>query len=143
MDNLTPAQRHKNMQNIRSQDSKAERLVAQMLREEHISYSRHLKSLPGTPDFVIRGLKTAVFVDSDFWHGHPKRFVMPKTNINYWRSKIQSNKARDKRVRRQLRRNGWSVISLWEFDILKRQAKTKSKLIRFISKRRQNVQGTS
>ncbi len=58
-----------------------------------------------------------MFIDSDFWHGHPKRCIMPQTNINYWAAKIARNSKHDKEVARCLKQNGWTVIRLWEFDV--------------------------
>ncbi len=63
------------------------------------------------------GEKIAVFIDSDFWHGHPKRCIMPKTNSDYWLNKIARNRIRDKEVNRILKHDGWKVLRLWEFDV--------------------------
>lgn len=117
MDNLTPEQRKKNMRNIRSVNTKIELLVASALRKERIYFARNVHSLIGKPDFVFRKKRTVVFIDSDFWHGHPKRCVMPKSNRKYWNSKIKRNKQRDKEVSRQLRLKGWKVIRIWESDL--------------------------
>lgn len=63
--------------------------------------------------------KIVIFIDSDFWHGHPDRFIMPKTNTDYWRNKIKRNKERDTIVTKELKEQGWTVIRLWEYDINK------------------------
>ena len=87
------------------------------LREERVAYSLHDSSLPGKPDLVFKRNRIALFVDSDFWHAHPKRFTMPRTHRAYWRVKIMGNKRRDRRVNRALRKLGWRVIRVWEYDI--------------------------
>lgn len=120
MDNLTPEQRRKNMQNIRSKGTKVELLIARELRKRKIYFSSHSKNIPGKPDFVFRRKKVVVFVDSDFWHGHPRRFVMPKTNLEYWSEKIKRNKTRDKQVNSELRIKGWRVLRVWEHDVNKK-----------------------
>ncbi len=66
MDNLTKAQRRKNMQNIRSKDTLPEKKLAKTLRAQKLYFAQYVKSLPGKPDIVFRRRKVAVFVDSDF-----------------------------------------------------------------------------
>lgn len=119
MDNLTKEQRRKNMQNIRSADTKAELFFARELRKKKIYFSRNAKSIFGKPDFVFRRKKVAIFIDSDFWHGHPRRCIMPKSNKRYWGPKIKRNKERDKEVNKKLTKLGWQVIRFWEYDIKK------------------------
>ena len=119
MDNLTKAQRRKNMRNIRSTGTKPERLLAKALHSYKFLFTQHAKNLPGKPDIVFRKKKVAVFIDSDFWHGHPKRFIMPSTNTRYWREKICSNKLRDKLVTKLLKKSGWKVLRFWEYDVKK------------------------
>jgi DNA mismatch endonuclease (patch repair protein) len=72
------------------------------------------------PDFVFPKLKLAVFVDGCFWHGCPKHGTKPKGNASFWRDKLAANKARDRRVTRTLRRNGWRVLRIWEHELAKR-----------------------
>lgn len=117
MDNLTPAQRRKNMQNIRSAGTKAELFLARELRKRKIYFAKNVKSILGRPDFVFRKKRLAVFVDSDFWHGHPKRCIMPKSNREYWNQKIARNRRRDRLVNRELKKSGWAVIRIWEHNL--------------------------
>lgn len=117
MDNLTKEQRRKNMQNIRSTGTRPEILIKRELRKRTIYFTQYVKALPGKPDFVFRRKKVAVFVDSDFWHGNPKRFIMPNTNREYWQNKIDGNKRRDDKVNNELHNMGWQVIRIWEYEI--------------------------
>lgn len=117
MDNLTPEQRRKNMQRIRSTGTKPERIVIKELEKHNLNFIKYDKSIIGKPDIVFPEKKVAVFVDSDFWHGHPKRFVMPKTNVEYWKEKIARNKKRDRKVNQELKKTGWVVLRIWEYDI--------------------------
>ena len=64
------------------------------------------------PDFVFPRLRVAVFVDGCFWHGCPKHATWPKTRAAFWRTKITRNKARDRRVNRELRKLGWNVLRI-------------------------------
>jgi len=117
MDNLTKDQRHKNMQNIRSNGTIPERTVMRELRKRHIYFVKHDKTIIGKPDIVFKRKKIAVFIDSDFWHGNPRRYIKPQTNIIYWNHKIACNRNRDKQVNQILKSKGWNVIRLWEYDI--------------------------
>ncbi len=117
MDNLTKEQRQKNMRNIRSKNTKPERMVMRELRRRKIYFAKHVDKIIGKPDIVFRRKKVVVFIDSDFWHGHPVRFTMPKTNVGYWEKKISRNRERDVEVNRALLQQGWTVIRLWEYDI--------------------------
>jgi DNA mismatch endonuclease, patch repair protein len=119
VDNLTTAQRRKNMQSIRSKNTLPEVLIMRHLRKSKIYFSKHVKKLPGTPDVVLKKNKIAVFVDSEFWHGHPNKFIMPKSNRNYWKKKIEANRLRDRKVNKLLKKQGWKVLRFWEFQIKK------------------------
>ncbi|MBI5410142.1 MAG: very short patch repair endonuclease [Nitrospirae bacterium] len=129
VDNLTKEQRHKTMQAIRSRGTTPERLVMRELKRRKIYFARHVDILFGKPDIVFRRKKIALFIDSDFWHGHPKRCIMPKTNIDYWSNKIAQNRNRDKEVNRTLKQNGWKVVRLWEFDVKKHLEKSVQKVL--------------
>lgn len=83
------------------------------------------------PDFVFPRLRVAVFVDGCFWHGCPQHATWPKTRASFWLAKISGNKARDRRVNRELRKLGWIVIRIWEHDLRRRD---EAKLIRRLKK---------
>lgn len=117
MDNLTKAQRHKNMRNIRSKGTLPERMIMQALRRKGIYFAANVSSLTGKPDLVFRRKRVVVFIDSDFWHGHPKRFIMPSTNRKYWQSKIARNRRRDRLVTATLKKQRWRVLRFWEYDV--------------------------
>ena len=117
MDNLTKEQRHKNMQNIRSRDTLPERMTMRELRRRKIYFASHVAKIEGKPDIVFRRKKVAVFIDSDFWHGHPTRCIMPKSNREYWEKKIARNRERDKEVNSLLKKEKWKIIRIWEYDV--------------------------
>jgi DNA mismatch endonuclease, patch repair protein len=71
----------------------------------------------GRPDFVFPRARVALFLDGDFWHGHPTRGRIPKSNVQFWIQKIARNKKRDRDVNRLLRSKGWRVIRIWEGDL--------------------------
>ena len=87
--------------------------------------------MPGRPDFVFPNAKVVVFTDGDFWHGNPRKFRLPRSNIKYWREKILSNRRRDRRIDRALRAKGWTVIRLWQ-SALSDERKVVSRLTRHL-----------
>jgi len=134
MDNLSKEHRRKNMQNIRSTGTAPERAVMEELKKKKIYFAAYVLKIVGKPDIVFRRKKVAIFIDSDFWHGHPKRCIMPKTNPSYWKKKIEGNRKRDKLVNAKLKNNGWIVVRLWEYDIKHNFEKSFRKILDTIGK---------
>lgn len=122
------------MQHIRSKDTLPERKIMKELRRRKIYFAHHVKGIIGKPDVVFRRKKVVVFIDSDFWHGHPKRFIMPATNYEYWSNKIARNKKRDKEVTKKLRSQGWKVIRIWEYDVNHKLEKALDLILNAINK---------
>ena len=118
-DPLTPQQRHKCMSHIRSKNTKPEVMLRRELFSSGYRYRLNVKKLPGTPDIVLSKYRTCIFVNGCFWHGHKgcPKFVMPKTNAEFWRTKIETNRERDLRDYQQLESLGWRVIVVWECEL--------------------------
>jgi DNA mismatch endonuclease, patch repair protein len=91
------------------------------VRRLGLKFKRNVSSMPGCPDLVFEHARVAVFVDGDFWHGRNLLSRLERLkrghNGDYWARKIRSNVARDRRVRRQLRAQGWQVLRIWENEI--------------------------
>jgi len=91
-------------------------------------------------DIVFPGIKVAVFVDGCFWHGCPVHGTWPKANADFWREKIETNRARDADTDRRLRENGWLVIREWEHeppdDVVERIVRAVEERRRRFTKRR-------
>lgn len=133
MDVLTPAQRHRNMKNIRGKDTKPEVILRKRLWHEGIRYRKNLKSLPGKPDIAITKYRIAVFVDGEFWHGKAyeggdyeghkyhslKEQLEHGNNTEFWEKKIEGNMRRDRGVEAALTGLRWTVIRFWSRDVLK------------------------
>ena len=115
-DVLTPTQRHLNMSHIRSKNTKPEILVRKWLWQHGFRYRLNVKDIPGRPDIVMRKYKNVIFVNGCFWHGHDgcDKFVMPKSNVGFWQSKISRNRERDLKNYKTLQESGWNVIVVWE-----------------------------
>ena len=121
MDTMTPEQRKRCMSSIKSRDTKPEMIVRRWLWHQGLRYRLHVKSLPGTPDIVMRKLRTVVFVHGCFWHGHDEcqGNRLPATRHEYWKNKIEANRKRDERDIAALTAMGWHVIVVWECKLKK------------------------
>jgi DNA mismatch endonuclease (patch repair protein) len=114
-DVVSPAKRSQMMSGIRGKDTKPEMLIRKALHRRGFRYSLHRKQLPGKPDLVLRKFGTVVFVHGCFWHGHECRlFKWPKSNTEFWQTKISGNQERDKKHIARLLEDGWRVIVVWE-----------------------------
>ena len=107
------------MRSIRSKNTRPELLVRRFLFSHGFRYRIHVSALPGTPDLTIVGLRTCIFINGCFWHGHDgcKYFVMPKTRTELWQAKIERNKERDSENQQQLTSMGWHCITIWECQL--------------------------
>ncbi len=123
MDVLTPEQRRKNMQHIKSKDTSIEIALRKALWKRGYRYRKNYKELPGKPDIVLTKFKIAIFCDSEFFHGKDWEIKRPKLlnskNPQYWISKIERNMERDKENEQKLLVLGWTVIRFWGKEILK------------------------
>lgn len=118
-DPLTPEQRHHCMASIHGKDTKPEIAVRKYLWNNGFRYRLNHPRLPGKPDIVLRKYRTCVFVNGCFWHGHEgcKSFVMPRTNTDFWKAKIDRNRQRDIEVQLKLTEMGWHRITIWECQL--------------------------
>lgn len=120
-DVFTKEQRSEIMRKVKSDRNKSTELrVIAFFRSNGIKGWRRNYKLFGKPDFVFLKIKTAVFVDGCFWHGHDCRNTRPQTNQDYWQKKIARNRERDKAVTKTLKLRGWRVIRVWECAIDKK-----------------------
>ena len=106
---------------IHSTSTKPELKLRHALWNLGYRYRVNDKRLPGTPDIVLPKYRTVIFVHGCFWHGHKdcKNATTPKTNTEFWKTKITRNQQRDQEVWRQLEAKGWSVIIIWECQLKK------------------------
>jgi DNA mismatch endonuclease, patch repair protein len=119
-DVFTKAKRSEVMSKIRGKGNKdTEVALAKLFRANGITGWRRHYPIEGKPDFAFPKHKLAVFVDGCFWHGCPKHGVQPKGNKEFWLTKLEANKARDRKVNRLLRSSGWHVLRIWEHDLTK------------------------
>ena len=121
------------MSRIRSKNTSIDLRMRDMLTHAKAKFAMY-PDLYGKPDFQV-GKKILVFCDGDFWHGYryAEKKRLPK---KYWREKIEGNMRRDRKVSRKLRRDGWSVLRIWEHDIKKNPEKCMQKVLRKCTERR-------
>lgn len=123
MDTLTPEQRRKNMQHIRSNDTEIEVLLRKALWKKGYRYRKNYKALPGKPDIALTKYKIAVFCDGEFFHGKDWEVLKPglenSNNSEFWINKISQNIERDDEINKQLMFLGWTVIRFWGKEIKK------------------------
>jgi len=81
-------------------------------------YRLHRKDLPGRPDIVCSKIKLAIFVNGCFWHRCPYcNLPLPKSNTDFWKNKFERNQLRDERKTDELKKLGWTVLTIWECQI--------------------------
>lgn len=135
MDIWDKERRSQCMASIRSKDTKPELTVRRYLHSRGYRFRKNVRRLPGTPDIVMRKYGVVIFVHGCFWHGHESHMRIPKSNRDFWESKIARNRQRDEICKEQLRRMGWSVITVWECQLSpQRRAKTLAEIESLINR---------
>lgn len=119
MDRLTPERRSALMSRIRGKHTAPERVLRAALHRAGYRYRLYVKRLPGCPDIVFPKRRKAIFVHGCFWHYHPKCRLgsLPKSNLEFWKPKLEGNRKRDERNIRTLRRMGWKVLIVWQCNL--------------------------
>ena len=115
MNNHTPEQRRRNMQAIKSKDSKIELILRRALYHKGYRYRKNSTLVYGHPDILFIKEKIVIFCDSEFWHGYDweNRKNDFKSNRDFWISKIERNIERDREVDQYLKHEGYIVLRFW------------------------------
>src|SRR5271170_5733637 len=114
-DVLTPAQRSFNMSRIRGRDTKPELLLRRGVHARGFRFRLHRGDLPGRPDLVFPARRAVIFVHGCFWHGHNCPMCrLPATRTDFWRTKIEKNRTRDRDAIKALATKGWRILVVWE-----------------------------
>lgn len=103
----------------RTKDTGLERMLRSKLHRWGLRFRLH-RPVPGTRrmgDLAFVRARVAVLVDGCFWHGCPDHGTWPKANAQWWRTKIEANRARDRSTNELLAAAGWVVIRVWEHDL--------------------------
>ena len=125
-DTLSPHERSARMALVRGSGTGPEMLVRSMLHRMGYRFRLKTPRLLGKPDLIFRSRQKVVFVHGCFWHRHPdpdcKLARLPKSRLEFWLPKLESNRERDERTRNELQRSGWDVEVVWECQLAKPQA---------------------
>ncbi|HRK80057.1 MAG TPA: DNA mismatch endonuclease Vsr [Saprospiraceae bacterium] len=137
MDVLTKEQRKKNMQAIKSKNTKIEIILAKALWSRGFRYTKNNSKIFGKPDLVFSKYKIAVFCDSEFFHGKDWETAKNKikSNQEFWLKKIKTNIIRDHEVNKRLEEEGWVVLRFWGEEIKKNTDSCVSKITKVIMER--------
>ncbi|NJA88074.1 DNA mismatch endonuclease Vsr [Rhodocyclus tenuis] len=121
MDTLTPIQRSERMGKVRATDTRPELAVRRLVHAMGYRYRLHRKDLPGKPDLVFAGRRKVIFVNGCFWHRHddPSCHLarLPKSRLEFWVPKLESNRKRDALICERLVATGWGVMTVWECEL--------------------------
>ncbi|UUV36330.1 very short patch repair endonuclease [Amycolatopsis roodepoortensis] len=109
------------MSRQKSRDTKIEVELRRALHAAGLRYRVHRRPVKGVrreADIVFGPSRVAVFIDGCFWHGCPEHATWPKTNADFWRTKIETNRRRDLDTDHKFAEAGWLVIRIWEHEAL-------------------------
>ncbi|POX44525.1 very short patch repair endonuclease [Streptomyces sp. Ru72] len=107
------------MQGNKGRDTKPELALRRAVHALGLRYrvsTRPLPHLRRTADLVFTRARIAVFLDGCFWHGCPEHHTVATSNADYWSSKVEANRRRDRETDRLLGEAGWSVLRVWEHE---------------------------
>lgn len=93
-------------------------------------HRRPIRALRREVDIVFVRARVAVFVDGCFWHGCPTHATWPKTNADFWRTKIEGNRVRDRDTDARLADAGWTVVRVWEHEDAPTSARRIEEIVR-------------
>jgi DNA mismatch endonuclease, patch repair protein len=120
------------MQSVGSKDTKPELLLRKLISRHGFRYRLHDKKLPGTPDITFSRMKKVIFVHGCFWHAHDcEKGRPPKSRLSYWGPKLEANRSRDEKKNEELRKLGWSVLTVWQCELRNVEA-LESKILDFL-----------
>lgn len=112
------ASRSANMRAIQGKDMVPELAVRRLVHSLGYRFRLHQKTLPGNPDLVFATRRRVIFVHGCFWHLHGcKRAHVPRSNRDYWATKLRRNRQRDRKNLKALISTGWVVLVVWECEV--------------------------
>jgi DNA mismatch endonuclease (patch repair protein) len=118
VDRVSKATRSTIMASVSTHDTGPEIILRKALHALGFRYRTNYAALPGKPDIVFPKLRKVIFVHGCFWHGHACRWGrLPKSRLHYWAPKIAANHARDVRVLRLIKGEGWKALVVWQCQI--------------------------
>lgn len=86
-------------------------------------------------DVVFARARVAVYVDGCYWHRCPEHATVPKTNREWWVTKLEANVARDRDTDARLLAAGCEVVRVWEHESIEEAADRIEAVVRSRSRR--------
>lgn len=119
VDTLSTSERSRIMSLVKGKNTRPEMIVRRLLHGAGFRYRLHDAKLPGKPDLVFSGKRKVIFVHGCFWHRHEGCPLarIPKSNQEFWLTKLEGNKARDESNQRKLHEAGWGTLVIWECEM--------------------------
>ncbi|MDG4476856.1 very short patch repair endonuclease [Thiovibrio frasassiensis] len=119
VDTLSLKERSERMSRIRGKDSNPEMKLRRLVHGLGFRYRLHVKNLPGKPDLVFPARHAVIFMHGCFWHRHEgcKLARLPKSKLDFWEEKLETNRQRDLSHHQQLLELGWNVLVVWECQL--------------------------
>jgi DNA mismatch endonuclease (patch repair protein) len=126
---------------IRQKGTAPEQQMGKLLRTLGFSFEMNSRDLPGSPDIANRRERWGVFVHGCYWHAHQgcPRATVPKRNREFWLAKFASNRARDQRALRSLRKLGYRALVVWECQLHASPEKVRRRLSRLLGARHRSL----
>jgi DNA mismatch endonuclease (patch repair protein) len=121
------------MQRQRRRDTRPELELRRALHAAGFRYRVERPVIPGMrrrADVVFGPAKVAVFVDGCFWHMCPDHATFPKANADWWREKLERNRARDRDTDQLLHERGWLPVRVWEHEDMTEAAVRIAEIVR-------------
>lgn len=120
------------MARVRQKGTQAEIDLRRVLHAKGLRYRLHVLLLTKPrrlADIVFPSAKIAVVVDGCFWHGCPEHASWPKSNADFWREKIETNRTRDADTDQRLNALGWKTVRVWEHEDAREAANRIAELV--------------
>lgn len=121
------------MSRQRTRNTAVETALRQALHARGLRYRLHRRPIEGLrreADIVFVAAKVVIMVDGCFWHGCPIHGTWPKSNAEWWRTKIEKNRTRDRETDERFAAEGWMVLRVWEHEAAAEAADRISPVIR-------------
>lgn len=119
VDTISASERSHVMSLVKGKNTRPEMVVRRMVHGAGFRYRLHGAKLPGKPDLVFSRKRKVIFVHGCFWHRHEGCALarIPKSNQEFWLTKLEGNKERDESNLRKLHEIGWETLVVWECEL--------------------------
>lgn len=117
----SPEKRSQNMAAIKGKDTEPEKYLRSQLFHAGYRFRKNVGNITGHPDIWMKKYNTVIFVHGCFWHRHSgcRYAYTPKSRIEFWTDKFNSNVRRDNEVTTKLQEEGYKTLVVWECTLKK------------------------